>query len=117
MVDVGIQTDVAQESRPYVSNDDVDQLKKELEECRERLSATQSELARISSDKFGIDKFKNSDEALCFYTGFPDYDRFKVCFDFCTSSHFPSSWKLTPLNQFFMVMCRLRLGLLEIGPC
>ncbi|XP_077862303.1 uncharacterized protein LOC144343761 [Saccoglossus kowalevskii] len=63
---------------------------------------------------FVIEKFKNNDDDIAFYTGFPDLERFKICFEYFGDSvnqiTSPRD-KLTPMNQFFLVMCRLRLRL------
>ncbi|XP_077863997.1 uncharacterized protein LOC144349212, partial [Saccoglossus kowalevskii] len=78
-----------------------------------------SEIDRLIARKFGIHKFQDNDEAICFYTGFPDFERFKICFDYFGKSveHITSvtRQKLTPMNKFFMVMCRLRLEI-DIWP-
>ncbi|XP_070549676.1 uncharacterized protein [Ptychodera flava] len=92
-------------------------LSKECEEkhLREYMQLKE-ELAKSRENRFSVDKFKNNDEDVSFYTGFPDFERFKICFEYFGESvnHITSPRdKLTPLNQFFLVMCRLRLGLFE----
>ena len=80
-------------------------------------------------EKFSISLFCRDDNAIHFYTGLPDYKTFLVCFQFLGDSvnklQYWYSGKvriqssrgapraLTPMNEFFLVLCRLRLGLLE----
>ena len=118
--DIGVQT----ERQQCEHGNEISQLKKELSECHMNLMKTQSEFDHnryVSlKSKFCIEQFRDCDSEICFYTGFPDFDRFAICFEYlkpsikclptCTSL---ARQKLTPINQFFLVMCRLRLGLLE----
>ena len=79
-----------------------------------------------------ISEISNDDSAIHFYTGFPDYTTLLICFNFLGDSvkhlnywyanrmkqdHVLSNKgaprALNPLNEFFMVLCRFRLGLLE----
>ena len=80
---------------------------------------------------FGINNISDDNGAVHFYTGLPDYQTFLACFDFlgpavnqlqywygskttpAQSNYKGAPRALTPLNDFFLVMCRLRLGLLE----
>ena len=72
-------------------------------------------------------------EAVHFYTSFPTFEHFMVCFKFLGDAvnHliYPGSKidpsciprsktqrALTPINEFFMTLCRLRCGLLELDP-
>ena len=55
-----------------------------------------------------------------FYTGFPNYTTLKVYFDYLGPGVLQSapetrgkSQLLTPMEKFFMILVRLRLGLLE----
>ena len=80
---------------------------------------------------FRIEQIANDNKLVHFYTGFEDYEKLIICYKFlgpCVSQL--SYWKkgvgerdlletrgaprlLTPLNEFFLVLCRMRLGLLE----
>ena len=80
---------------------------------------------------FRIEQIANDNKLVHFYTGFEDYEKLMICYKFlgpCVSQL--SYWKkgvgerdlletrgaprlLTPLNEFFLVLCRMRLGLFE----
>ncbi len=97
---------------------EVEILGKELHEAKSDLMKQQFRLANIA----------DSDKKVCFYTGFPSYSALKVCFDFFGPSvnHLSYSSKsdsgsakkgrphvLSPLEEFFLTLVRLRLGLME----
>lgn len=83
---------------------------------------------------FRIENIKNDNKLIHFYTGFDDYRILEICYMVLGASvnhltywnpgkslpHTPSPAKgrptrcLTPFNEFFLVLCRLRLGLLEL---
>ena len=83
---------------------------------------------------FRIENIKNDNKLIHFYTGFDDYNVLEVCYKVLGASvnyltywnpgkslsHTQSTVKgrpsrcLTPFNEFFLVLCRLRLGLLEL---
>ena len=81
---------------------------------------------------FSIDMLKNNDDKINYYTGFKTYPMFQGCFEFLKSSASNMSYwrgdetrqgtssrhlkrgprmKMTLVNQFLLVMMRLRLGL------
>ena len=78
---------------------------------------------------FRIENIMHDQHLVHFYTGFADYDALQCCFKFLGSSVYQlyywygskntsqgskiTARSLTPINEFFLVMCRLRLGLLE----
>ena len=79
---------------------------------------------------FCIENIMDDDSAINFYTGFESYTLLRTCFQFLgeavyhlkywgkkshTSSveNRGSSRSLTPINEFFLVLCRLRCGLME----
>ena len=78
---------------------------------------------------FRIEAIKHDNKLIHFYTAFNDYAALEVCFNFLGDSvhrlHYQYTGKgpagearagarcLTPINEFFLVLCRLRLGLLE----
>ena len=74
----------------------------------------------------------DDDAAINFYTGFESYQMFHICFQYLEKSanHLKywgrqshtlsiekrgsgSSRSLSPINEFFLVLCRLRCGLME----
>ena len=97
--------------------------------------ATQTEIPKITyseastmtdgEDGFRIEKIKDDQKAVQFYTGFPSMELLMVCFTFLGKAvselsyrdHYKLSkgkpHKLSPLNEFFLMLCRLRLGLYE----
>ena len=77
-------------------------------------------------DSFRIEKIKDDQKAVHFYTGFPSMELLMVCFTFLGNAvsklscrdHYKlikgRPHKLSPLNEFFLMLCRLRLGLYEL---
>ena len=79
---------------------------------------------------FGIEDVRDSDKSVCFYTGFPSYEVFEEVLKLLdvgengeniiqygsnpTSDTCAAKRKLSVENQFFLVMCRLRVGLFEL---
>ena len=100
-------------------------------------SALRSEVEDLQEDvrhhSFSLKRFKDSDSALIFYTGFPDYSTLETFYDVCLSDSASNmrQWRgkhtsadpsgvrpgpkpaLPPMEQFFVVLARLRLGLQE----
>ena len=91
-----------------------------------------SELCKLKSDrkrKFCLERFKDSDEDISFYTGFPCYTVLTNCFHFlntgpdCEEIHqmktsqnpcaTPRPKKINAKDAFFLVLIRLRLGTFE----
>lgn len=85
---------------------------------------------KIISLKFSLENVGHNDRTIAFYTGFPSFETLKACFDFLgpsvhnliywnakrTSSNSKGRGRnrtLPPLEEFFMVLVRLQLGLLE----
>ena len=80
---------------------------------------------------FSIELFIKNDDAIQFYTGFETYHILNICFQFLGDAvdhlqyrgskakptvHLESRGAprvLTPLNEFFLVLCRLRCALME----
>ena len=105
----------------------------DIEEMEHRISDLTKEnsvlRSKISSSKFTIGNIATCDKKVSFYTGFPSYGSLKACFDFLGPSvHRLSYWStgttpdvkgkgrprgLSPIDEFFMVLVRLRLGSLE----
>ena len=82
---------------------------------------------------FSIEQISDKNNLIQFYTGFADFKTFKIAFTFLGEAvHCLHYWgnsntssdriidgrgaprKLTPMNEFFLVLCRLRCGLLEV---
>lgn len=100
-------------------------------QCVSFLYVSSSVQCSLLEKSFGISQFHNDNAAIHFYTGFPDYRTFIACFEFLGNAvnhlnywyggktkETPPNNKgapraLTPLNEYFLVLCRLRLGLLE----
>ena len=105
-------------------------MKRELEETKAKLEETKAKLKAV--------EFKNAlhhdDKQLHYYTGFKSYKSFKVCFDFLgTAAYNLMYWdssstadandsekgskgrnrKLSPEDEFLLVMVQLRAGLFE----
>ncbi|XP_077980216.1 uncharacterized protein LOC144435498 [Glandiceps talaboti] len=92
----------------------VSEMEIEKDQLRRENSHLKDSIELLRERVFGIDRFKNSDDDISFYTGFPDFDRFKVFYDLLGVSVYHITTpkdKLKPMNQLFLVMCRLRLGL------
>ena len=78
---------------------------------------------------FRLETFKDDDKAIRSYTGFPSYKCLMICYNFLGPAvaalcyHERSSGKeasfmghhrsLTPSNEYFLTLCRLRAGLKE----
>lgn len=100
-------------------------------QCNISSTAHSSVQCSLLEKAFRISELSNDNSAIHFYTGFPDYTSLLCCFDFLgEAAHNLKYWygsknksseisnkgpsrALTPLNEFFLVLCRLRLGLLE----
>lgn len=78
------------------------------------------------SQTFSVEQFQNSDRDICFYTGFATYLAFTQCFKLLNPLNNivyidakGRKWnrknkKLSLMNEFFMTLVRLRLGLFEL---
>ena len=105
---------------------------RENEQLRKKIATLEKE------KRFSLERIADSDQKTVFYTGFPSYNSLKACFCFlgpavnqlnywdpgkarlATSHNSPSSVTkkgrtrtLPPLEEFFLVLVRLRLGLFE----
>ena len=111
---------------------EINALKRDVTMLQENQRQLKTDLEiRTSTCDFCLDRFKDDDKKIRFYTGFVTYTMFMACFNFLsTSAAEMRTWqgkrtssgerttektgpkpKLTPQDQFFMVMVRLRLGL------
>lgn len=93
----------------------------------------------LVGNQFGIVKFKDSDSDISFYTGFPNYQTLLACYNFLNPGEHGENIvyvtssnddfltplnnqrnkpgrrrKLSTLDEFFMVLVRMRLGLFEL---
>ena len=79
---------------------------------------------------FGIETFIDDDSAIHFYTAFPTYAHFMICYNFLgdavhhiiypgssvdpsTKTRLKSQRAISLQNEFFLTLCRLRCGLME----
>ena len=117
-VDIGVQTDDAWQKREA----ETVQLQEKITELEKKLAISQFRLCNIAADN----------QKVLFYTGFPDYATLKSCYDFLgpavnslnywgSTGHGNSTAErnlgrtrtLPPLEEFFLLLVRLRLGLFE----
>ena len=89
----------------------------------------QTETRLVACSRFSIEQISSDDKAVQFYTSFPSHSCFMICFRFLgdavnhlvypgssnetTSNRFRCQRSLTPINEFFLTLCRLRCGLME----
>ena len=109
-------------------------LQSELERLTQRHESEINDLnQQLLRSRFSLQRFKDSDSDIEFYTGFSSYSKFKDFFDFlspaCQKLRYVGSnngnvqseqqqkrgkkRSLTPEEELFMVLSRLRCGLLE----
>ncbi|CAB4019513.1 Hypothetical predicted protein, partial [Paramuricea clavata] len=114
--------------------DRVQRLEDELANLKEKYERDTTSLKDdLKRKSFSIDRFKSSDTHFEFYTGFQNYDRFKVFYNFlspaCTRLSYRGSNNgkiesaeqqkrgrkrfLSPEEELFLVLTKLRCGLLE----
>lgn len=108
------------------------QHKEKLEDLQGKISSLQDTLNRTA---FSIDRFKDDPSLMKFYTGFPDYDTFKIFFHYLgpavnnlvywgsntNSEKIDTPYykkhgrkrSTSPEQELFIVLARLRCGLLE----
>ena len=108
-----------------------DQLYEALDDAQKardaRIEELDDEVVGLRVEVFGIQRFSSSDSDVSFYTGLPSYAIFLCIFRFIEPllgqlNYRPESAShnirgrhrsLPPIDEFFMVLVRLRLGLLE----
>ena len=117
-VDVCVQTDLDSAGWHGLETQTI-QLQKRIAELEKQVASSQFRLANISEDN----------QRILFYTGFPDYATLKACYDYFgpavnslnywgsivqgNSTGRKRTRSLPPLEEFFLVLVRLRLGLFE----
>lgn len=130
-VDSDVQTDnevsTDQATNTELTCEDLDILLKESESLKKEVATLQQQLR---SARFSLYNISSDDAKISFYTGFPSYAALEVCYKFLgpavnnliywngksTNSGVKGSGRsrsLTPKQEFFLVLVRLRLGLLE----
>ena len=83
----------------------------------------------VPSHRFSIEAFKDDDKAIRFYTGFPSFMCLMICYNFLGPAVAPLFYyekscgketsvmghhkSLTHLNELFLILCWLRVGLKE----
>ena len=108
----------------------------ELEDLRQKIKKLKSEMhtmKKAENARFDIEHFKNNDDDISFYTGFPNYDVLILCYDIIKEGAKNMSYgnydrkqfdqptfsqqgrprTLTTFQEFVLVLMRLRLGLFE----
>jgi len=113
-------------------------LKEEIKLLKDENINLKKEVTRLNNSldnpRFDIDKYKNSDEDIAFFTGFPDYKAMLLCYQIVQQSSNNLSYGsfervyvdvgettcrpgrrrvLNSFQEFTLVMMRLRLGLFE----
>ena len=90
---------------------------------RDHARSVLSQALAKDRNEFDIENFKSSDVDICFYTGFPTYTTLEACYKLLDPENHilvRSSKRrkvlkddqLSYMNQFFLTLVRLRLGLL-----
>ena len=102
----------------------LDDAQKEIDARNARIEELEAEVVGLRVEVFRIQRFSSSDLDISFYTGLPSY---ATIFRFIEPmlgqlNYRPESesynirgrhQSLPPIDEFFMVLVRLRLGLLE----
>ena len=116
---------------------DVGLLEETLSKLRKDNETLQKDLQlKVMSERFRLSNMKGDDSKITFHTGFPSYDSLRAFYNFlgpavynlcysCKNNEDDSEAKLKgrcrprslpPLEEFFLTMVRLRLGLMEQDP-
>ena len=105
-------------------------MEEQIKILQEKISALKVE---VHKRELSIKRFQNDNESISFYTRFPNYETLMVCFEFVANKAQNMSYgkydrklfntsplqsagaarSLSLLDEFFLVLVRLRLGLLE----
>lgn len=112
--------------------EEIHRLEKENKNIKEMNSKFQQEMKSLKhaldNNRFDIDQYKDKDDDISFYTGFPDYKTLILCYKTVEQSARNISYEhkrttldsnvgrprvLTKFQEFILVMLRLRLGLFE----
>ena len=105
-------------------------MEEQVKILQEKISALKVE---VHKRELSIKRFENDNESISFYTRFPNYETLMVCFEIVANKAQNMSYgkfdrklfntsplqsagaarSLSLLDEFFLVLVRLRLGLLE----
>ncbi|KAK3089662.1 hypothetical protein FSP39_005462 [Pinctada imbricata] len=119
-----------------ILNEKVAELNKELQSAYDRIESLQAEINLHCANRFGVNKIKDDNDAMLFYTGFQNYGVFRSVFEYLESkaenlqywrgkseesdhksyqtnpgSKPGPNRKLDLEEEFFMVLVRMRVGL------
>jgi len=110
---------------------DIQSMEQQLEEMKQKITELKRENESL---KFTLDNIAYTDKKVSFYTGFPSRAALMACFKFlgpavneliywnsniddaaaaCEAKKKGHPRSLAPIDEFFLVLVRLRLGLLE----
>lgn len=113
----------------------------DIDKLRERIGQLEHEVHNFEERRFCIDRFKCDDQAIQFYTGFPNYSALMAYYNYIepkasklqywrSTSPSPSpsyqvsgnkkpgpKRKFSTLDELFMVLVRLKLGLFVFDIC
>ena len=138
---------IEQDTETFLSSKDIDRLlsiEKQFQDIQKENKKLKLENERLKEDivrmkfdmqkqvRFNIEKYKDNDEDVTFYTGFPDYNAMTMCYSIVEESAKNLNYDhekintdrddyrkigrprtLTTFEEFTMVVMRLRLGLFE----
>ena len=112
------------------SNTDLTQ--RELQELVEKLPVLENNIRTLKEEcdhmRFRLANISHDEKIITFYTGFPSFETLKACFEYLGPAVNHLSYKernetdvsrsgrphiLLPMEEFFLVLVRLRLGLME----
>ena len=118
--EIGVNTDV--------NDEEVSKLTARVAELEKEVSILRRD-SDLGVTKFRLQSIAGDDTKVTFYTGFPSYAHLKACFDFggpaasrllyrdsrrvLHQSNKGRPRSLSPMDEFFLTLVRLRLGLLE----
>ena len=123
--------DLAKQLQSYTES--LTKLKENYLHLEEHLKKVTEELEQMKVgyvERLGVERFQGSDEDIQFYTGLPSYSIFVCIYQYlepllqylryCPSKHTKVTHQslsqqrlLQPIDEFFLVLLRLRLNLLE----
>ena len=124
---------------------EVEELRQQILDLKAKLENAYRRIEALQKQLFTVDRFKDDDSSVRFYTGFPNWDTMSAVYNFLnpgvegenitywlsqsnlavpadfyedeekeeTSRKRGRSRSLRPIDEFFIVLCRLRQGLPE----
>ena len=110
------EEELGRDSEEELGRDSEDEAEQEFEADADELCCLREEnkhlRRRLEAESFGFKMIEGNDEKTRFYTGLPAWAVFYISFYFWLSQVLLSVTKLVPENELFLVLVRLRLGLL-----